>query len=428
MSQMINLCDGVDAVYIKSSKFKTTRISVTFFVPLDKNTISQNTLLPALLSTSSANYPNYRKLQLGLAALYGASVSASSGKVGDALMISLSINGVDDKFLDTNESVAQKYAGLLSDMIFRPNLDESGNFIDTDIAREKRLLCESIQGELNNKRLYALLHAEEELFRDEVYGTPHYGTAKGAMAVSAEDIKAAWEYIQKSAYARVSVVSSTDPAPIFDVFKSEFGKIERTAIRPTAVNLLAARDSVIDTGETIDVTQGKMVLMFTTEQGGGYKNSAALFIMCDLFGGGPYSRLFLNVREKLSLCYYCAARVNRYKGILTVDSGVERENAQPAKQEILRQLDIVKQGDFTDADLETSKRAKIDQIRTLDDFAAELEGFYVAQLFDESITTPSEFIKAIADVTKKDVIKAAQGINLALTYMLTPEKGEDKSE
>ena len=421
MSEMITLCDGVDAIYIKSNKFKTTRISVNFFTKLSGETISASALLPALLTTSSADYPDYRRLQLKLAGLYGAGLSASTAKVGDALMTSLSITGVDDKFL--TDSVCAQYAGLLSDMIFRPNLDEKGEFKQPDIDREKRLLTESIQGELNNKRLYALSRAGEEMFKGEVYGTPHYGTIEGAAAVSAQDIKTAWERLLSTAYVRISVVSATDPAPIFEVFKEEFLERGRTPEVPAALNICEKKSNVREVSEAIDVTQGKLVMMFTTGHGGDCIKTAALFIMCDLFGGGPYSRLFLNVREKLSLCYYCASRLNCYKGILVVDSGVEQENAQAAKEEILRQLDIIKQGDFEEADLETSKRAKIDLIRTLSDFASEIENFYISQMFGTNVITPDEFIAAVSAVTKEDIIEAAQGVDLALSYMLTPEKG-----
>ena len=147
--------------------------------------------------------------------------------------------------------------------------------------------------------------------------------------------------------------------------------------------------------------------------------------MCDLFGGGPYSRLFTNVREKLSLCYYCAARSNRFKGILLVDSGVEKQNAAAAEREILAQLAVMQEGGFDDSELAASILSKSDRIRSMFDSQRETESFYISQIFDDRPCTAEELLAAVSAVTREDVVKAARSVKPALTYLLSPKEAAD---
>jgi predicted Zn-dependent peptidase len=420
LNQTVTLANGVEGLYIPSARFKTTRISVSFLLPLQRETISANTLLPAMLTTSSAEYPDYRSLQTRLAELYGASLGASSGKVGDAQILTLTLTALDDRFVPEGK-VAADCAALLSGMIFRPNLDENGRFKSADLEREKRLLLETIEGELNDKRLYALNRAEAALFDGEVYGLPQYGTAEGAAALTCDDLHAAWLRALEEAQIRVTIVSSCPPDDIFAVFGAAFSKQAR---RPASLQVFGALAPVASprrVAEEMEVAQGKLVMAFRTGVTGGLLQTAAFSVMCDLFGGGPYSRLFANVREKLSLCYYCAARSNRFKGILLVDSGVEKQNAAAAEREILAQLKIMQEGAFEDDELAASILSKADRIRSMFDSQRETESFYMSQIFDDRPCTAEELLAAVSAVTRADVTQAARLVEPALTYLLSPK-------
>lgn len=424
MNQTVTLASGVQGLYIPSARFKTTRISVSFFLPLERETISANTLLPAMLTTSSAEYPDYRSLQTRLSGLYGASLGTSSGKVGDAQILTLTLTALDDRFVPEGK-IAADCAALLAGMIFRPNLDENGRFKQSDLDREKRLLLETIESELNDKRLYALNRAEAALFENEVYGLPQYGTAEGAAALTCDDLLAAWRRALEEAQVRVTVVSSCSPDDIFAVFGDAFSARER---RPAALRVFGALAPVSAPRrvvEEMEVAQGKLVMAFHTGVTGSVLETAAFSVMCDLFGGGPYSRLFTNVREKLSLCYYCAARSNRFKGILLVDSGVEKQNAAAAEREILAQLTVMQEGGFDDSELAASILSKSDRIRSMFDSQRETESFYISQIFDDRPCTAEELLAAVSAVTREDVVKAARSVKPALTYLLSPKEAAD---
>lgn len=425
MIQLQSFAPGVDGIYIPSDRFKTTRISVNFFLPLTAQTLSANTILPSMLTTSCKSYPDYRSLHTRLDSLYGASVGGYAGKVGDAHLLSVTITYLDDAY--TEKGNAKACAELLGEMIFSPNLDENGCFQAADIAREKRLLEENILGELNNKRAYAISKAEAILCKEDVYGLPQLGTPEGAKCLSEADIRAAWQRALREAYIRISVVGSTAPDEIFDVLRARFATVERKAATlPVSAPILPV-DQPERTCEKLDVAQGKLVMAFTTRRTGSMIDLVPFSVMCDLFGGGPYSLLFANVREKLSLCYYCAARSNRFKGILLVDSGVEKQNAAAAEKEILAQLERVKQGDFADSDLAAAILGRSDRIRTMFDSQRETESFYLSQMFDTHTCTPDELLEKLAGVTREQIIEAAKDIQLSLTYMLSPkEDGENE--
>ena len=166
------------------------------------------------------------------------------------------------------------------------------------------------------------------------------------------------------------------------------------------------------------VKQGKLVLGFRTNIHGGDKDTYKVMVTTDLFGGGPYSRLFDNVREKMSLCYYCAARANRGKGYMTVDSGVEFDNMDKTHNEILNQLDIVCKGEFDDEALAASKRALCDTFRGAEDSQPLIDRWHADRLFVADAPSPDEVATLINSVTKEDVIETAKTFKLDTVYRL----------
>ena len=171
----------------------------------------------------------------------------------------------------------------------------------------------------------------------------------------------------------------------------------------------------------MSVSQGKLVMGFSLGEVKAERDTAATTVMADIFGGGPYSRLFTNVREKMSLCYYCACQAVKNKGFMLVDSGVEAENSEKAKKEILNQLEIMKKGEFTDDEFSASIIGICDSVKSLEDSLSTLNAFYTSRAFDSSVSSPSELTKLIKQVTREDVVKAANNVTPLVTYMLLPE-------
>ena len=180
--------------------------------------------------------------------------------------------------------------------------------------------------------------------------------------------------------------------------------------------------------ERMDVTQGKLVLGFRLGECMEEPDRAAIHVFNALYGSGATSKLFLNVREKLSLCYYASSAVVLRKGLMLVSSGISFENFEPAKAEILAQLEAVKNGDITDEELLWAKRAVASDLRAALDSQGELEGYWLSQALDGLDYGPNELAALVEDVTKEDVIAIARSVELDLVYFLRGEDGEESEE
>lgn len=418
----VALAEGAKGVFIKNDRFKTTLMSFNFYLPLKKETVASYALLPFVLTSCSKKYPDFSKLNYKLNKLYGARLDASTEKYGDYQLLKMTVSLINDRYSLDDESLVKRAAELLLGLVFEPNT-ENGAFLNTDLEREKRKAIEHIKGELSEKRVYAKNRMIKEMFKDDVYGLSKCGTIEDVEAITGESLYKSWQKMLESAYITVQVVGTAIPTGLFEDISERFSALERSDITDCKGTCRSVpTDKVNTVTEEMNVNQGKLVMGFTTELQGNDDNTLPLMVMTDIFGGGPYSRLFSNVREKMSLCYYCSASSSRIKGVLTVDSGVEAENAQKAEKEILNQLEIVKRGEFTDSEFQSSIKSICDSVKTYSDSLGGLDLWYALRVHNENIYSPEEMAEKIASVTREDVIKAANGVKLHTVYKLMPKE------
>lgn len=425
MPQIQKLADGVEGLFIKNESFNTTLVSFNFYLPLQSETYAANALLPYVLSSCSARYDSFRKLNIKLGNLYGATVSTGNSKLMDYQWTNISISVINDRYTLNNEKNVSCAAELLASLIFDPALD-GDSFREGDVAREKGQMLDRIRGEINDKRGYAISRATALMFGSDPYSMPRYGRLEDMEAVTGRDLFVAWERMLRSAFVRINVVGESLPEGIMEAVGAAFAAIRRENV--TAFRGFNTPSFCMGSEKTefMDVAQGKLVLGFSTGTVTPESESAALAVMADIFGGGPYSRLFTNVREKQSLCYYCACRVIKNKGVMLVDSGVECENAERAQREILKQLEVMQNGGFTDEEFDASVCSICDSIKSLEDSTSALSGWYASRVFDSSVTAPADFAGLIKKVTRQDVINAAKKVSLCTVYKLLSEGKENE--
>lgn len=420
-TQLTKLGNGVEGLFVEDSRFKTTLVSFSFFLPLSEKEAAQYALLPFLLTTSCEEYPSFRELNLRLSELYGAKLSASVLKVGDCQQLKIAVSCINDSFALNCESVVAEATELLVSMVFAPSLCGE-SFKKSDVEREKRLMRERIFGEINEKRLYARKQLISTMFRGNAYATERYGSVEALNETTPQSLFAAWERMLRSAFVRVQVFSDKYPKAIFSGIEKAFSAINRDHITDVTSVRKYTPSEYIDTEENMDIAQGKLVMGFSVDMCGSTRETLPLTVMTDLFGGGPYSKLFTNVREKLSLCYYCASAANRQKGYLLVDSGVEANNAEKAKDAILKELEEIKNGNFSAADLEYSKAGIKDSLKSSLDSQGALDNYFSVRVSEEEITPPDALVDEIDSVTSEDVIAVANGIKLTTVYRLMPKR------
>ncbi len=420
-AKITQLSNGAEGVFIKNDRFNTTLISFNFYVPLARETVAEYALLPFVMTTCSADYPDFSSLNFKLAKLYGANLSASAEKVGDYQLLKIAISTIDDRFALDDESLCDSAVQLLTQLIFEPKVKNEA-FCEEDVAREKRKAIEHIRGDLAQKRTYAKKRLIEEMYKGESYGLPKCGTEEQVEQITGESLYAAWKKLLSTAFLRVNVISRVMPNGLFDSISEKFDSLTRNNI-PDCTQ--SAPTKAIDKPNTVvekmDIAQGKLCMGFSSELYGDDSSTAALTVMCDIFGGGPYSRLFTNVREKYSLCYYCASSSVKSKGLITVDSGIEKENADKAEKEILNQLSIIKQNLFTDEEFQSSIKSITDSFKSYNDSQGLLDAWYSLKIVKDKLISPEEAAEDILKVTRNDVVYAARGVKLHTVYKLLPD-------
>ena len=419
---IVKLANGVEGKYLKTNKFKTSRISINMFVKADEKAISAYSLLQMMLLNSTVDYPNYTLLNKALNELYGASFNGDIIKFGDMRLIKFSIGFLDDKFAFADDKVSEKATDLLLNAIFNPPLYD-GKFKQDDFENNKRLLIEQIESEINEKRRYAIYNTEKAMYKDELAGISRYGTVETVKSLSNEDVVAYAFKLLKESFIRVNIVSVSSPEKVFQKISDKFSNIERNVEKVNMSIFHKASDEINFVEEQLDVTQGKLCMGFTVDTDKSRDDVAKSSIFVDMFGGGPYSKLFTNVREKQSLCYYCAARFDSRKSTFIVDSGVLQENKDKAYNGILEQLEEMKKGNFTDDELAASKMAICDALNSVSDLSSSLESWYSMLVFDEDETLET-YIKRIENVTREDIIKKANSVKLDTVYFLGGKKGD----
>lgn len=425
MLQPINrsVADGVQLLSLPDDRFKTMQLTVALLLPLSENTAAAYALIPYLLRRGCAAYPDYAALQRRLDTLYGAAITASVGRIGETQVLTLNAASLQDAFALEGEPIAAECAALLCQMLFEPAL-EDGLFRQEDVEQEKRCLIELIESEINEKRLYARHRCEELICPDEPYAVPRFGRVEQVAALTREALTAAWKEILKTARIQI-ILQGGEEAAVTEAFRRGLACVERNPMELPPVVVCPARESVLEKREEMEVNQSKLVMGFRLPETEPHGDAVAARVMTALFGGTPHSLLFRHVRERLSLCYYCVAGFDYRKGILLVDSGVALDKVDEAKSEILRQLEDVRQGRFTDEDLASAKRSMISALKSVDDLQESRRSYYLMQSGLPRLTPPEDMAQAVAAVTRERVMAAAQQTAPDGVYLLAEQGGND---
>ncbi len=417
------ICDGVNFRAIRDGRFKTVRMSVHFMLPLEKKTASANAILPFLLTRASRKYPDFTKLNEHLADLYGAVLDADVQTLGDVQILSVSASGIADRYALRGENISSDLSDLLCSVLFDPLLKD-GQFPEDGFSQSKRQMIELTDSEFNDKRLYALRRCREIMCSEEPCGVGRFGAKEDIRSLERSSLTSVWDNLIRRARAEVMVLGDCDPEPVYRRFSEAFCRLGRASAVSCPTKVVKSADTVRQTVERQDVAQSKLVMGFRTETAEPDKDVPAVKLMSVLYGGTPSSKLFLNVREKLSLCYYCSSLYDPVKGILAVQSGVEQKNAGRAKDEILAQLDLVKKGGFTEEELKAARMSLCNSYRTISDSLDGLEAWYLSKTFSDPLRRPEQEAARIQAVSREDVVQAANRVTLDTVYCLTGNEVE----
>lgn len=418
---IVKISDGIELINLPASRFKTSQVSVSMAMPLSKETASVNALTGYLLSRSCEKYPHFTTINKKLAELYGASLSVSVSRIGENQLLKIGITAIDDRFALDNSCISYQCVDLLLNLLFTPNL-EDGEFKAQDIEMEKRLLLERLQSEENEKRIYALRQMEKSMFQGEPFAINPLGSVEDIERITAEDVMNAWVRILTTSKILISIVGNVEHRLIADNIEKTFSDICRSYQPLSQPVIIPRAEKIKEVEEKMDINQGKLVLGFRIDLDGESQLTSAMTSTIDVFGGGPYSRLFTTVREKMSLCYYCNARYNKNKSVMIVQCGCEEENMDKAVAEIKNQLVILTNGEFTKEEFESSKISLRDNILGYYDNPEVLESWYVLQMCDNQYISPETKAEQMSTVSFEQVSECAKKITLDTVYRLVGNK------
>lgn len=412
------ISDGVYFSSIKDSRFKTMKISANIIVPLSQKTASEYALLCGVLSRSCKAYPDFTQLSKKLYSLYGADINVSISKAGDSQVLRITVSGLDDRYAFDGESIARELSTLLCSVIFEPNISNDA-FVESEVEQERRQLLDLIDAEFNDKRIYANGQLIKNMCADEVFGIMRYGTPDKIKGITPQSLYQSWQTLLKTARFEIIYVGDSPADKALQVFTDAFANVERKVgeFSNDVRSSCAEEKHVCETMS--ELSQSKLVMGFRTGIAIPDAQVNAAKLMCAILGGTASSKLFNNVREKQSLCYYCASRFDSHKGIMTIDSGVEGENLEKAEEAILKEVEDMKNGVISDFEIEATKMAVINSFRTSNDTVSGIESWYTNQILSESLKTVEEVSAEIAAVTKEEIVSTAKCLVLDTVYQLS---------
>ncbi|MDR0821593.1 MAG: insulinase family protein [Oscillospiraceae bacterium] len=415
--QRTRLADGIHFNSFTDDRYKVNRVSVAFMTKQSNDTAAAYALLANILTKKNATFPNEKDFHNYEASLYASEIHGEAGCLGDVSLLDFSVSSISDKFALEGEPISEQAAGLLLDCILRPAFQ---NGVFTDIETEKQNQIRIIEAELNDKQEYAHNKGIELLCPNEPFSVNTNGTIDTVNALTPSTLLSAYKELLSHARIEIICVGRDSFSHLLPIFQKEFDSLTRGDIDPCVTTASPIAQTVNEVTDIMSVVQGKMVIGLKTD----YKNKAATSLMNKIYGGMVTSKLFLNVREKLSLCYYCWSRYNRYKDTFTVDCGVEKENIGKARAEILKQLDDMRSGDFADTDIEVALMALRNDTNTVNDSAATLAAWYTDRIYRGDVIAPAEALAEYEAVTREQIVEAANAVKLSAVYVLSGEEGE----
>ena len=414
-----NLAPGVFLNTLDAQKFNRCRITIRFQYPACRETATASAVLPLVLERCCADYPDMTLLSRRLAKLYGADLSVDNSTNGANRVLTVSVTGIKDEFALEGEDLTAEYADLVFGAAFRPYL-VNGLFDEEAVAIERGKLRQQLQAEVNDKRLYCVRQARRRFFGDSLAGVERDGYLEEVDGVTPQLLTRVYEEMLCKASIEVTAIGAKDETVRRLLLAALEGrKREWQAPLP---GLFMPRQQPDHQVETMDMVQAKLCLLFTAGRCTGAQEIAASRLAMALYGGSVTSRLFLNVREKQSLCYYCSSSYTSVTGCMMVDSGVEPANAQKAEAAILKELAQLCDGPITDEEMEDCRRGLLSSLESVEDSLSGLEGWYFAEIARGGpVSTPAQARAALEQVTKEQVRQVLRQFTLSVSYLLTPE-------
>ena len=419
---------GVWLTCITTDKFKSGCLSVNMITQLTRETASLNALVPMVLRRGTKSYPDMESFAGRLDDLYGAGISPTVRKIGEIQTVGLIADFVDDRYLPEQTDLFAQVLELAAEMLLEP-VREKGLLSEAYVESEKEKQLDRLRSRINDKRSYALQRIIECMCDYEDYAISRLGDEESTESITPKSLTERWMQLLETAPMEVFYMGGKNFKEVKKMLRKAFRDLPRGELDfdiGTDIRMNTVEPKPRMFTEELAVTQGKLSMGFRLGEIMDDPDYAALYVLNALYGGSVTSKLFMNVREKLSLCYYASSMCDVNKGVMFVYSGIDFDKYDAAYNEILAQLDAVKTGDFTDEELDAARQAVAAELRTYMDSERDLEHYWLSRNLRGEECDPMEMSAMVEAVTREDILNAAQGIVLDAVYFL--QGSEDESE
>ena len=416
MIQTITLRPGITLRCFPDERFKQCCLSLQMIRPMCREEAAFNALIPAVLLRGTRKAPDLRAITLRLDDLYGASVGALVRRVGDYQTTGLHCSFIDDRYAMEGDAVLAPMADFLGELLLEP-ITENGAFRTDYVEGEKKNLISTIESQRNDKRVYAASRLLELMCAEDSFGIPRLGEAEQVRTITPEQAYAHYTRILRESRIELFYVGGASPQTVAQSLKPVVGRLERDYVNLFEQTAFQSTPTG-DHRETMDVAQGRLNMGFVTPITIGDDRFAAMQVCNTVFGGGMTSKLFMNVREKLSLCYDIGSGYHGVKGIMTVSAGIDCKTEETTRKEILAQLEACRQGEITAEELNAAKQGVMSSLRAVHDSPGAIENYYSTTALSGLDMTPAEYMEKVEQVTLEQVAEAARSLTLHTTYFL----------
>lgn len=415
----LEIKEGIKLHTIKTEKFKTNLIAVMLTTKINKESITKNALIPAVLRRGTTSLNTLEEINKRLEDMYGASLDCGLDKTGDNQVLKFYIESVNDEFLPRNdENMLKKSLESIVELIFNPYL-ENNYFKKEYVEQEKENLKQIIEGKIDNKARYALDRCIEEMYKNEPFGLYKYGYVEDLNNI---DEKNLYEYyLELINECKIDIfVSGILDNQIEEIIRTNqnINKLKERKpkfIMPETKSKIAEKENAVQ--ESMEVNQGKLIIGLDLAIDNEDLRYDAM-IYNSILGGSANSKLFQNVREKASLAYTASSSYYRFKNNIFINCGIEIGNYDKALEIIKKQIEDMKKGDFTEEEVENAKQGIIAAIKSIDDEQDTEIMYFFGQELSTNKLDINKYIDRISKVNKQNVIDIANKVSVNTVYFL----------
>ena len=414
---------------VNTDRFKMSRFSINFVTKSDKYRTPLTRLMLSVMMRGSEKYPTVTAINKALDEQYGATVTLRNVTVGEKSINKISCKILKDSYAleSDGSSILENVIAILSDILFNPLRDENGRFVSSYTESEKRIAIDAIRSKINDPKAYASEQCSKYMFEGSEYAIAGDGNEALVESFTSADVTENLDKFMHDCRVECYYIGS-EAHEYVESLISKYFSFENDSLCDVSYTehaYLTERKEAKYIEEMNDVSQGRLVLGYRCGTVLSDRDYYAMAMFNEIFGGGSVAKLFMNVREKKSLCYYCYSSLHSATGTIKVGCGIDPEKKDEALEEIAVQLDAMKCGDFTETEMETARKTLISGFRQISDSPAAIEAFEFRRLLAGVSESVESCRDEIMKVTAKDVIEAAQKVVLDTVYFLNGNGEEE---